>query len=100
MYLIDIGHGAVFVGEVGNRLDRCNVTVHRIDRFEDDQFGTLGIGGLKQLLQVLQIVVPEDFFSEPERRTPSIIDEWLSSSEKIRQFGNSLAMVEMDASLK
>ena len=39
------------------------------------------------------------FFSAPERRTPSIIEAWLSSSEMIRQLGSSRAIVEIDASL-
>ena len=95
VYLIDIGHGAVFVGEVGNRLDRCNVAVHRIDRFEDDQLGTLRIGGLKQLLQMLQIVVPEDFLFRPRATDALDHRRVVESSERIRQSGNSLAMVEM-----
>ena len=40
------------------------------------------------------------FFSAPERRTPSIIDAWFSSSEMIRQLGSKRPMVEIDASLE
>ena len=35
------------------------------------------------------------FLSQPACRTPSIIELWLSASDRIRQFGISLAMVEM-----
>ena len=35
------------------------------------------------------------FFSMPDCRMPSIIELWLSSSERIRQSGISLAMVEI-----
>jgi hypothetical protein len=37
MYLVEIGHSAVFLGEIGNLTDRRDVAVHRIDRFEGDQ---------------------------------------------------------------
>jgi hypothetical protein len=36
-------------------------------------------------------------FSQPEWRTPSIIELWLKASDRIRQFGSSFAMVEMPA---
>ena len=39
-------------------------------------------------------------FSAPERRTPSIIELWLSASEMIRQFGRSWAIVEIAARLE
>jgi hypothetical protein len=38
------------------------------------------------------------FFSAPERRTPSIIEAWFNSSDRIRQFGSSRPMVEIAAS--
>ena len=38
------------------------------------------------------------FFSAPDWRTPSIIELWLSASDRIRQFGISLTMVEMPVS--
>ena len=34
-------------------------------------------------------------FSQPDWRTPSIIELWLSASDSSRQFGSSLAMVGM-----
>ena len=38
-------------------------------------------------------------FSQPDWRTPSIIELWFQASDRIRQFGSSLAMVEMPVSL-
>ena len=38
------------------------------------------------------------FFSAPERRTPSIMEAWFSSSDSTRHWGRSRAMVEIDAS--
>ena len=49
---------------------------------------------------MLEVVVAEDRFCAPERRMPSIIEAWFSSSEKMMQPGSSLAMVEIAASLE
>ena len=61
MNLVEVGHGAVFVGEIANLGDRRDVAVHRVDRFECDEFRHIGIGFLEQLLKVFDIVVAEDF---------------------------------------
>jgi hypothetical protein len=39
-------------------------------------------------------------FSQPALRTPSIMELWFSASDSNRQFGSSLAMVEMPVSLE
>ena len=39
-------------------------------------------------------------FSQCDWRTPSIIELWLRASDRIRQFGSSLASVEMPVSLE
>ena len=44
---------------------------------------------------MIDIVVPPDFLSAPDCRMPSIIELWFMASDRIRQFGISLAMVEM-----
>ena len=42
------------------------------------------------------VVVAEDLaLAAAPARTPSIIELWLSASDRIRQFGISFAMVEM-----
>ena len=46
MDLVDVGHGVVLVGEVGDRLDGGDVAVHRIDALEHDQLGALAAGRL------------------------------------------------------
>jgi hypothetical protein len=60
VHLVQIGHGAILLGEVANALDRRYVAVHRIEALEHDQLGLRRIGGLEQLFQVPHVVVPED----------------------------------------
>jgi hypothetical protein len=57
--LVEVCHGAVAVGEVADLAARRHVSVHRVDRLEHDQLRPVA-GLLKQLLQVLEIVVAED----------------------------------------
>ena len=42
MDLIDIGHGAIALGEAADAVYRCYVTVHRVESFEHDQLRPLG----------------------------------------------------------
>ena len=60
MHLVEIGHGAILVGEIADLLDRPDVAVHRIDGLEGDELGPRGIGGLELGLQVGEVVVAED----------------------------------------
>ena len=90
MNLVDIGHRAVALGEPRDLGDRRDVAVHRIEALEHDELGALDrlrrqaaardrrhrCGGTSAL-------------SQPARRTPSIIELWLSASERIRQSGSS-----------
>jgi hypothetical protein len=39
-------------------------------------------------------------FSQPACRTPSIMELWFNASDRIRQFGSSLAMVAMPVSFE
>ena len=88
MHFVDIGVGAVLLGEIADRRDRRDVAIHRIDRFEHDQLGALATGrraaGLRRCATSLWRKI---CFSAPDWRTPWIIEAWLSSSEKITQFG-------------
>ncbi len=70
MHLVEIGHGAVAVGQIGNLLDRRDVAVHGIDRFKGHQLGPLRIGGFQQFLQMVQVVVPPDLFLRPRPAHP------------------------------
>ena len=42
MHLIEIGHGAVFFGNIDDRLNRGHVTVHGIDALKGDDLGHIG----------------------------------------------------------
>ena len=94
--LVDIGHGAVLLGEIADLLDRRDVAVHRIEALEGDQLRPLGTRGDQQLLEMRDVVVAEDLSSRsrPGAR-PRSSSCGCSASERIRQFGMSLAMVEM-----
>ena len=59
MDLVEIGQRVIFVGKVADRGDRSDVAVHRIDAFERDQLGRLGVLGGEQLFEMLEIVVAE-----------------------------------------
>ncbi len=60
VHLVEVGHGAVCLGEVGDLPDRGDVAVHRIDRFEGDQLRPLRRRLLEQAFQVGEVVVAED----------------------------------------
>ena len=61
MDFIEIGHRPVLVGEIADLLDRRDVTIHRIDRFEGDHFWRVRIGGRQFGFEVVEIVVlPDD----------------------------------------
>ena len=101
MDLVEVGQRVILVGEVADRGDRRDVAVHRIDAFERDQLGRLGIFGGEQLLEMLEVVVPEHaLLAAAEFLMPAIIEAWLSSSEKITQPGSSLPSVDSAASLE
>src|SRR5690606_31047774 len=60
VHLVDIGHRIILVGQVGDRLYRCNVAVHGIDALEDDELGALASGRLQQAFQMRHVIVAED----------------------------------------
>ena len=59
VHLVEIGQCVVPFGEVAHRGDRRDVAVHRIDAFERDQLGRLGILVAQQLLEMVEVVVAE-----------------------------------------
>ena len=59
VHLVDIGHGAVLIGEVADGVDRRDVAVHRIDALEDDELRPLA-GRCQELLEMGEVVVAED----------------------------------------
>ena len=58
VHFVDIGHGAVALGEIADRMHRRHVAVHGIEALEHDQLRPLGIGGLEQLFEVADVVMP------------------------------------------
>ena len=58
--LVEIGQRFIAVGEVADRRDRGDVAVHRIDALESDQLGRLGRRFGQQLLEMFEVIVPED----------------------------------------
>ncbi len=60
MDFVDVGQGAIFLGEIGDLCDRRHVTIHRIDRLEDNELGARAVGGFEQFAQVSDVVVTED----------------------------------------
>ena len=63
--LVEIGHRAIAVGEIAEILDRRNIAVHRIDRFESDQLGPVGPHVAQQLLEMRRIAVAEYALLDP-----------------------------------
>ena len=56
---VEIGQRAVAIGQVADVGDRRDVTVHRINAFERDQLGRLGVRLKQQLLEMGEIIVAE-----------------------------------------
>ena len=59
MHFVQIGERVEFVGEVADFGDGGDVAVHRIDAFEGDQLGRVGIFGGEQFAQVSDVIVTE-----------------------------------------
>src|SRR5262249_20777491 len=60
VYLVDIGHRAVFLGEIANLRQRRDVAVHRIEAFAYDQLRPVRAGGDQELFEMGHVVVTED----------------------------------------
>ena len=88
MNLVDVGHRVVFFSEVGDRCDRRDVAVHRIDGFENDQLRLLAARRLQQAFQMRDIVVAEYLLLGPG--APHALDhrgvvELIGKNEAVRQ---------------
>ena len=57
--LVDIGHGAVALGEIADLGQRRDVAVHRIQALAGDQFRPVGAGGAQQFFQMRHVAVAE-----------------------------------------
>ena len=60
MDLVDIGHRAIFLGEIADLGERRHVAVHRVQALADDQLGTVGTGGDQQLFQMRHVAMTEN----------------------------------------
>ena len=60
VHFVDISHGVVALGQIADRVHRRDVAVHGIEALEHDQLRPRRIGGLEQLFEMLDIVVPPD----------------------------------------
>ncbi len=60
MHFVAIGQRVVAVGKVADFRNRGDVAVHRIDAFERDQLGCLGIVGGEQFFEMRHVVVAID----------------------------------------
>ena len=58
-------------------------------------FGRFGSAALSSSSRWPTSLCRQICFSQPDWRTPSIMELWLSASDSSRQFGSSLAMVGM-----
>ncbi len=60
VHFVAIGHGAVALGQIADRVHRRDVAVHRIEALEHDQLRPLRIGGFEQFLEMADVVMPPD----------------------------------------
>ena len=60
MDLVDIGHGAVFLGEIADLGERGDVAVHRIEALAGDQLRPVGACRDQKLFQMRHVVVAEN----------------------------------------
>ncbi|MNN28597.1 hypothetical protein D3C81_1421750 [compost metagenome] len=60
MDFVQIGHGAVLLGQGDGAGDVGDVAVHRIDALEGDQLGRINRRGGQQFFEVFKVVVAED----------------------------------------
>ena len=81
MDLVQVGHGAVVLGQVADRADRGDVAIHRIDALEGDQLRRFGRGGGLRL-QVARSLCCQMTRVALAPRMPAIIEAWFLASEK------------------
>ena len=97
VHLVEIGHRAIALarGRRSPRSARRRRPSNRRSRTRSASGGS-GAARAQQLLEMPDVVVAPDLLLRSRRlRTPSIIELWLSASDRIRQSGSSLAIVAM-----
>ena len=60
MHLVDIGHGAVALGEIADLVHRRDIAVRGIKALKRDQLRSAWIGAVQQFFKVCHIVVAEN----------------------------------------
>ena len=60
MDFVEIGQRIIFVGQIADGGDGGDVAIHRIDAFEGDQLGRVGILRGEQFAQMIDVIVAED----------------------------------------
>ena len=71
---VDISERIVSLGHLHDLADRGDIAVHRIKAFENDQLHAFATGLDQQLLRRATSLCRQTFFSQPERRMPSIME--------------------------
>ena len=101
MHLVEIGHGVVSVRDVAELGDRRDVAIHRVDGFKCHQLRRVRV----EIAQ-LAFEVRADRYGRRCASAlrlclmPSIIEAWLSSSDRIVQPGIRDASVLIAAQLE
>jgi hypothetical protein len=98
--LVDTSHRFVLIREIAGFGDRRYISDHRVKAPEGDQFRALPLLRDEQLFEIGYVMCRNTCFSHPVRLMPSSIELWFSASERIRQSGNSDAMVKIPARLE
>ena len=63
--LVEIGHRAVPLGDVADLRNRGEIAVHRIERFEGDDLGRVGVAFGEQPVEMARVVVAEYLLLRP-----------------------------------
>ncbi len=68
--LVEIGHRAIFLGQVADLADRGDIAIHRIDRLENHHLRGFRIVLGQQPVQILRVVMLEDPLLRPRMANP------------------------------
>src|SRR4051812_6274706 len=95
MNFIAVGQGTIALGQIANSADWGDVAGHGVQTFEHNQFRSIRRFRSQQTLEIDEVIVAPDFPIHARLTDSRDHRMWLSSSDKMRQSGISLAMVEM-----
>ena len=93
MDFVEIGDGTVLLRDIADRGDRRHIAIHAVEAFERNDHGASRPDRSHLLVEMGRSLCRKMNRSAPERRIPSIIELWLSASEKIAQSGSGLPSV-------